>query len=140
MAGLRGGAPTTESDDEFFWRGVEDGRLLIARCAECSHLQHPPTPMCPNCGSVEWLDQEASGRGTVHSWIVSRHPNGTDDTDEAPRIVVLVQLEEGVRVVSNLREIDPQDVLNDMDVEITFAEVGRDRLPQFRPAPRFCAR
>jgi uncharacterized protein len=115
---------------------VDEGRLLIARCASCSNLQHPPTPMCPHCGSVEWSVQEASGQGTVHSWIVSHHPNEMGDTDESSRIVVLVQLEEGVRLVSNLREIDPGDVRNDMDVEVTFAEVDGVRLPQFRPARR----
>jgi uncharacterized protein len=115
---------------------VDEGRLLIARCASCANLQHPPTPMCPHCGSVEWSVQEASGQGTVHSWIVSHHPNEMGDTDETSRIVVLVQLEEGVRLVSNLREIDPGDVRNDMDVEVTFAEVDGVRLPQFRPARR----
>ena len=128
---------TTKRDDDFFWRGVDDGRLVIARCAECSHLQHPPTPMCPRCGSVEWAVQEASGRGTVHSWIVSHHPNRTDETDERSQIVVLVELEEGVRLVSNLRDIDPQDVRNDMEVEVSFGESGGVRLPHFRPSSRF---
>jgi len=96
--------------------------------------------MCPRCGSVEWAAQEASGRGTVHSWIVSHHPNSTGETDETPRIVALVQLEEGVRLVSNLRDIDPQDVRNDMEVEVSFAEVGDVRLPQFRPPSRILPR
>ena len=115
---------------------MDDRRVLIARCAECSNLQHPPTPMCPKCGSVEWSAQEASGRGTVHSWIVSHHPNRTE---EPPRIVALVQLEEGVRMVSNLCDIDPQDVSNDVEVEVTFADVSGVRLPQFRPVSRISA-
>jgi 3-oxo-4,17-pregnadiene-20-carboxyl-CoA hydratase alpha subunit len=123
--------PAVTRDDEFFWQGVAEGRLLLARCAGCSNLQHPPSPMCPGCGSLEWTVQEASGRGTVHSWIVSRHPT---ELDEVPRIVALIDLEEGVRLVSNLQDIDPAEVVNDMDVELVFREVGGVKLAQFRPA------
>jgi uncharacterized protein len=87
--------------------------------------------MCPVCGSLEWTVQEASGRGTVHSWIVSRHPSVGDDL---PRIVALVELEEGVRLVSNLQDIDPAQVANDMDVEVVFRQIDGVKLPQFRPA------
>jgi uncharacterized OB-fold protein len=87
--------------------------------------------MCPRCGSLEWDVQEASGRGTVHSWIVSRHPT---EPDRAPRVVVLVDLEEGVRLVSNLRDVDVSDVRNDMAVEVMFETVNDAVLPQFRPA------
>jgi uncharacterized protein len=123
--------PTVTRDDEFFWLGVAENRLLLARCAKCSSLQHPPSPMCPVCGSLEWTVQEASGRGTVHSWIVSRHPSFSDD---GPRIVALVELEEGVRLVSNLQDVDPAQVANDMDVEVVFREIDGVKLPQFRPA------
>jgi len=122
--------PTVTRDDEFFWQGVAEDRLLLARCARCSNLQHPPSPMCPVCGSLEWTVQEASGRGTVHSWIVSRHPSLTDD---GPRIVALVELEEGVRLVSNVQDVDPAQVKNDMDVEVVFREIDGVKLPQFRP-------
>jgi uncharacterized OB-fold protein len=87
--------------------------------------------MCPVCGSLEWTVQEASGRGTVHSWIVSRHPS---DPDELPRVVALVELEEGVRLVSNLQDVEPDQVTNDMAVEVLFKEVDGVTLPQFRPA------
>jgi uncharacterized OB-fold protein len=87
--------------------------------------------MCPACGSVEWDVEELSGRGRVHSWIVSHHPTQPDD---APRIVALILLEEGLRLVSNLDGVEAEDVVNDMDVEVAFVEVDGVRLPQFRPA------
>jgi uncharacterized protein len=123
--------PNVTRDDELFWQGVAEDRLLLTRCARCSNLQHPPSPMCPVCGSLEWTAQEATGRGTVHSWIVSRHPT---ESDETSRIVALVQLEEGVRLVSNLQDVDPAQVANDMEVEVVFREVDGVKLPQFRPA------
>jgi uncharacterized OB-fold protein len=124
--------PPITPDDEFFWKGVKEGKLLLSRCAKCSQIQHPPSPMCPNCGSLEWDTQEAAGRGTVHSWIVSRHPTEPDDT---PRIVALVELEEGVRLVSNLQEVEESQVWNDMPVEVMFMEIDQVALPQFRPSP-----
>ena len=123
--------PSVDSDDEFFWDGVSRGQLLLRRCSQCGRLQHPPSPMCPACHSVTWTTQEASGRGTVYSWIVSHHPT---EPDALPRIVVLVDLEEGVRLVSNLQGVAPSDVRNGMDVELFFHDFDGVVLPQFRAA------
>jgi len=124
-------APIVGKDDEYFWSGVAVGLLLARRCARCGRLQHPPSPMCPACGSLDWDVEQLSGRGTVHSWIVSHHPTQPDD---APRIVALIMLEEGLRLVSNLHDVDARDVVNDMEVEVVFVDVDGVRLPQFRPA------
>jgi uncharacterized OB-fold protein len=123
--------PNVNQDDKMFWDGVEQGRLIISRCATCARLQQPPSPMCPNCGSLEWQAHEASGKGAVHSWIVSHHPT---DPDDKPRIVALIELEEGVRLVSNLTGIEARDVVNEMAVEVVFAEIDGVKLPQFQPA------
>jgi uncharacterized protein len=125
-------SPTVDHDDEFFWNGVMEGRLLVRRCAGCRRLQHPPSPMCPQCGSLEWDVQELSGRGILHSWILSQHPSELDDMT---RLVALVELDEGVRLVSNLCEVDVADVENDMRLEVVFGEIDGVMLPQFRPAP-----
>src|SRR3954470_13202687 len=82
-------------DDQFFWVAAAEGRLVIQRCADCGTLRHPPAPMCGTCGSLEWDTAESAGRGRIVSWISSLHPNRPDD---APRIVILVQLEDGTRL------------------------------------------
>ena len=79
---------------------------------------------------MEWETQESAGRGIVHSWILSHHPT---EPDAEPRIVVLVELEEGPRLVSNLCDIDAADVRNEMPVEVCFRELDGVLLPQFRP-------
>jgi uncharacterized OB-fold protein len=71
-----------------------------------------------------------SGRGTVHSWIVSHHPS---DPDDAPRIAAVIALDEGPRFVANLVDCEPDRVVNDMAVEVVFVDVDSVRLPQFRP-------
>ena len=123
--------PVIGPDDEYFWEGARAGKLLLQRCGGCGALRHPPVPMCPECGSLEWEPQEAAGRGTVFSWIVSRHPNKPDDE---PRIVACVELEEGIGMVTNLQDVEPAAVENEMAVEVCFTEFDGDVvLPQFRP-------
>ena len=123
--------PFAGPHDAYFWDGVKDRTLLLRRCTGCGELQHPPTPMCGRCHSLEWETQKATGRGTVYSWIVSKHPSLPD---EQPRIVALVELDEGVRLVSNLVGIESTDVQNGMAVEVTFVEYDDDVvLPHFAP-------
>jgi uncharacterized OB-fold protein len=124
--------PNPTQDDQYFWDGLEQDKLLVRCCSNCSRLQHPPTPMCPQCGGVTWDLQECSGRGTVYSWIVSRNPY--DPTDESIRIVVLLDLAEGVRMVANLSGIDPEAVRPGLAVELTFETIDDMRLPVFVPA------
>lgn len=122
--------PVPDEDDQPFWDGVAQGQLLLQRCADCATVQHPPSPMCPQCHSVrrEWF--EAAGRGSVYSWIQSHHPSVPD---EAPRIVALIDLAEGVRFVSNLHDVALDDIAPGLPVEVSFAEIDGTRLPVFRP-------
>jgi uncharacterized OB-fold protein len=85
--------------------------------------------MCSECQSLEWEATESSGRGWIYSWVVSHHPT---EPDAEPRVVVLVELEEGVRLVANLQGLPWSKVRNDLPVEVFFADVDGVRLPQFR--------
>ena len=123
-------APTPDADDAYFWEGVARKKLLLQRCAACGQLRQPPSPMCSACNALEWETLEACGRARVYSWIASQHPT---EPDAAPRIVVLLDLEEGVRFVSNLVEIELEDVHFGLEVELVFVEYGEQTLPQFRP-------
>jgi uncharacterized OB-fold protein len=126
-------APSMSPDTQFFWDGLREHRLLIQRCTSCATLRHPPRPMCPACNELGWDTVEASGRGTVHSLVMPQHPQFP--FLDYPYAVVLVALEEGTRVVSNLIGIDPADAELDMAVEVTFVEFENGLvLHQFRPA------
>lgn len=115
-------------DQDFFWQGVNNRQLLVQQCGDCETLRHPPGPMCPRCQSLRWQPKPATGRGTVYSWLLSKHPS---QPDSDARIVALIDLEEGVRMVSNLRDVELAAVRENMPVEVFFdADYG---LPQFRP-------
>ena len=98
-------APSVSPDTEFFWNGLRDRKLLIQRCTGCQTLRQPARPMCPSCNSLDWVTVEASGRGTVYSYVMPQHP--PMPLMEYPYIVALIELEEGLRLVSNLCEIAP---------------------------------
>jgi uncharacterized OB-fold protein len=125
--------PIPDRDDAFFWEGTRNEKLLIQRCGECGTLRHPPAPMCARCGSLDLDTVESTGRGTVHSWIVSHHPT---EPDAEPRVVILVDLEEGTRLVSNLIDAALDEVHNGMAVDLCFVDHGEVVLPQFLPAGR----
>lgn len=123
--------PVPDADDRYFWDGVAEHRLLLQQCAVCATLRHPPVPMCGHCHATEWTTCDADGTGTVHSWIVSVHPGAPT---ESGRLVALVELTEGVRMVANLVDVDIGDVRNEMAVELCFRDDDGVTLPQFRPA------
>ena len=123
--------PSPTLDDQFFWDAIAGGRLVFQRCSAFGVVRHPPAPMCGECHSVEWDTQESPGHGHVYTWIVSHHPT---KPDAEPRIVVLVELDDGIRFVANLLGVDVADVKNGMEVSLTIEDVDGVRLPQFRPS------
>ena len=123
--------PLDHLDDRYFWVGAARGELLLQRCSACGHQRYPPAPLCPECSSAEFVEFVSSGRGTIYAWILSHHPT---KKDESPRVVVMVALDEGVRVVSNLIDCDLDEVANDLPVEVCFISQEGFTLPQFRLA------
>lgn len=121
-------------DDDFFWDGAREGKLLIQKCSNCQTPIHPPLPMCPHCQSLDLSTIECSGRGEVMGWVMSRHPTKQDDADV--RIVVLVKLEENVRLISNLQGIEFDEIEAGLPVEVFYQSFGEAVLPQFRPTGR----
>ncbi|HYB82195.1 MAG TPA: OB-fold domain-containing protein, partial [Mycobacterium sp.] len=95
-------------------------------------LRNPPRPMCPKCLSLKWDAIESSGRGTVYSYVMPLEPRFP--FFDYPYIVVLVELDEAVRLVSNLCGIEPADVTVGMPIEVFFQAFDNDLvLHQFRP-------
>jgi len=120
--------PVPSLTDEYFWAAARESRLVARRCANCGALQHPPTPMCPHCQSLDFTVADLSGRGVIYSWIVSRHPS-VPESDS--RIVALIDLEEGIRMVSNIAAEPGTQVRTGMPVKVTFTRFGDVTLPQF---------
>jgi uncharacterized protein len=116
-----------------FWDGVKNRKLVFQRCKECSTWVHPQRPTCPKCRSLEKEWVPSSGKGAVHSWVVYRdapHPGFI-----APHVVVRVELEEGVRIISNVAEVELDGIYIGMPVEVVFENVTEElALPKFKKA------
>jgi uncharacterized OB-fold protein len=124
--------PVPDAETTPFWDAVTAGRLDIQRCLSCHRHVFYPRSLCPHCGAanLEWVT--VSGRGTVYSFtVVHRAP--AEFQDEAPYVVALVELEEGVRMLTRLVDVEPAAVRVAMAVEVTLR--GEPRLPYFRPPP-----
>lgn len=136
---VRRPAPGASDDTRFFWAGAREGKLLIQRCKGCGKLRHPPGPCCPHCHSFEWDTVEASGRGTVYSYVVMHYPEVPPF--EYPNLVGLIELEEGTRLVAQIVGTDGAHVRIGQPVKVEFNtfDVGPADghetmvLPQFRP-------
>jgi uncharacterized protein len=126
--------PSPDADSAPFWRACRSRKLLLQRCVSCGAVRFPPSGMCPQCRSTaaEWI--EASGRGTLYSWIVVHHPVPKEVyAADVPYVVALVELEEGVRMPTNLVGCAPHAIRGGMPVEVVFDEVSAElTLPRFR--------
>lgn len=123
--------PVVTADTAFFWEGTARGELRIQRCRGCGALRHPPGPMCPACGAGKPEYLLAAGTGEVYSYVVHHHPPVPGH--QAPFVVALVQLTEGVRMVGELLGVDPDQVRVGMPVRAEFVKVDGDlTLPAWR--------
>ena len=126
-------APWITRDSAFFWDAAKEDKLVAQACSDCGALRSPPRPMCPDCHSVRSESRVLSGRGSVYSWVIPRYPQVPGF--EGTYIVAVLDLEEGIRFVSNLCEIAYEDVRADMPVEVFFEDTeGGHRIPLFRPS------
>ncbi|MGW9075278.1 bifunctional MaoC family dehydratase N-terminal/OB-fold nucleic acid binding domain-containing protein [Streptomyces kronopolitis] len=125
--------PVINRDNAGFWAGVAGHRLLIQRCTECRTLRFPWLPGCSRCGSPEWDTVEASGAGTVFSYVVLHHP--PFPAFDPPYAVGLIELAEGVRMVSNIVGVPHDRVRIGLPVRLDFQRVDEEFvLPVFRAA------
>jgi uncharacterized OB-fold protein len=122
-------------DDVVFWEHVARGELHLQRCTTCAAFRHPPRPVCAQCGSnaSEWV--RASGRGEVWTFTVVHPPTLPAFADRVPYGAVVVRLDEGVFMVSNLVDCPVEELAVGARVEVAITEVdGGVRLPLFRRA------
>lgn len=114
-----------------FWDGCRDGKLMLQRCGGCDRHLFYPVYMCPHCMSKELEWTQTSGRGSIYSLTVVERQSGTQDD---PRLVALIQLDEGPVMMSNVEADDLGAVAIGDRVKVTFEVASGDiTLPIFVP-------
>jgi 3-oxo-4,17-pregnadiene-20-carboxyl-CoA hydratase alpha subunit len=125
--------PAITIDNQFWFEAAKEHQLVIQRCESCGALRHPPRPRCDKCGSYSWDTVEASGKGTVYSFVVVHYPQVP--AFDYPLAIGLIELEEGTRLVADIVGVDPGDVQVGMPVEVEWQDHDEDlSLPAFHPA------
>ena len=121
--------PTTNLETERYWAAAKDGQLLIKTCNACGEAHYYPREICPHCGSTDTEWREASGKGTIYSYSVSRRA-------AVPYAIAYVTLDEGPTMMTNIVDCDFDALAIGQRVAVTFAacEDGDSKVPMFRPA------
>jgi uncharacterized protein len=123
--------PTPSPLTRPFWEATKAGRLVLQRCTTCHAYVWTPQPLCRNCltDTLEW--SPVSGRGAIYSYVVIERP--ATPAFKAPYAIVIVDLEEGPRILSDMVECEASAVRIGMPVEVKFEPDGEVGLYHFRP-------
>jgi uncharacterized OB-fold protein len=126
--------PALTPENRAFWQGGADKELRMHYCVECFRFFHPPAPICPRCLSEDVAPKAVSGAGKVVTFTVNQQPWRADLKD--PYVVAIVELAEqaGLRFVTNIVGMAPEDVFIDMPVSVRFEQVEDVWLPLFERA------
>ena len=107
-----------------FYAHLAGGELRLQRCDACERWRHPPRILCGACGSERWTWRHVSGRGTVYTWTVTHQALVPPFAEELPYAVVVVELEEGPRLVTAVRGVPPDALRLGLAVEVRIARAS----------------
>lgn len=137
MAEYRKPLPTPTYNSKPFWDAAKQHKLVYQRCAKCGTRVFYPRDVCPGpecfgIGTLEWV--EASGKGWVYSFTISMQPQHPAFNDDVPYVLAIIELDEGVRMNSNIINVNPSDVKVGQRVEVVWDDVTEEfTLPKFQP-------
>ena len=121
-------APNLAGVSAAHWEAALEGRLALPYCASCARFHWPPRAACPRCGGEPtWRD--TAGRGHVASFSVVRRAVNPELKDDVPYVIAFVDLDEGVRIFSNIVDAEPETVRTGMRVRCRF-EAALDPMVQ----------
>ena len=126
--------PRVTDQNEHFWRGGAEGELRFLRCQNDGYWIHPPAPICPRCLKKDLAVEAVSGDGVVHTFTVNEQ--AWIPTLDPPYVIAIVEFpeQEGLRLTTNIVNVDPYDVYIGMPVRVVFDNYDDDVwLPMFEP-------
>ncbi|HZP29036.1 MAG TPA: Zn-ribbon domain-containing OB-fold protein [Acidimicrobiia bacterium] len=124
--------PALEGLTAEFYEFCAAGELRFQCCDGCGTWRHPPRVRCARCGSDRWTWTRSSGRGTVFTWTTVHQAMHPAFAPDVPYVVAVVETDEGVRIVTNLRGVEPDAVRLGLPVGVEFEDRDGVTLPQFR--------
>ncbi|ADG05988.1 Zn-ribbon domain-containing OB-fold protein [Kyrpidia tusciae] len=128
--------PVTKGVASTFWEGLREEKFLYQRCRGCGRSVFYPRVVCPQCMSDDLVWEESSGFGNVYSYTVVYRPVDPRFKPDAPYVVALIDLDEGIRVMGNVVGLDdPENLRMGQRVQVEYHHVTDEvTLPMFRVA------
>lgn len=118
--------PETEGLNRLFFQACAGGVLHLQRCDGCGVYRHPPRYYCPQCFSAAWSWQPVSGAGKVASWVTTHFTVDRAWAEEAPYTTVVVELDEGPRLLAATRGLTEASLEAGLRVQLTGEAKGED--------------
>jgi uncharacterized protein len=116
-----------------FYKFCKAHELRFQRCTDCAAWRHIPRDMCAKCGSFNFEWARSSGKGTLFSWTTVSQPALPQFAPLVPFSPAVIELEEGVRMLSWVVDVKPDELALGMPVEVVFDDVTPEvTLPKFR--------
>jgi hypothetical protein len=107
-----------------FYAHLAAGELRLQRCGACGVWRHPPRVLCGRCASDAWQWTATSGRARVYTWTITHQVLVPPFAEDVPYAVVVVELEEGPRLVTAVRGVEHATLRLDLPVELRIARVS----------------
>jgi uncharacterized protein len=127
--------PHIDEESRPWWEAVQRHELYIQKCRDCGDLRFHPRALCTNClsSNTEWV--KCRGSGHIYTFTVTNQNQASGFRDSLPYVLAWVQLDEGVKLMTNIVDCPPEQVKIDMPVEAVFDDVTPEvTLVKFRPA------
>lgn len=115
-----------------YWEGCARGELLFLRCSGCLLAVADAPRICWRCHRRDLRWEASQGRGRLYSWSVVWRPQSP--AFEVPYAPAIVQLDEGIFVISSVIGCCPDELAEGMELAVEFHRIGdSSMLPYFRP-------
>jgi len=126
--------PRVDEESRPFWEACARHELYIQKCKNCGTVFYYPRGFCPEDLSADFEWVKCSGRGKVYTYTVTRQNQSSGFRDKVPYVMAYVELEEGIRMLTNIVDCDPDDVYVEMPVSAVFEKANESyTLVKFRP-------
>lgn len=127
--------PMANNEAVPWWEAAAEHKLLVQSCSKCSHMQLPPAPICQSCRTRETDWHQVSGRGEVYTFTTVHRAISAGQ--ELPFVIAVISLEgaNGVRMISNIVDMPPEEIEIGMAVEVVWEDMSADlTIPRFKKA------
>ena len=127
--------PHIDEESRPWWEAAQRHELYVQKCRDCGDLRFHPRALCTSCMSsrTEWV--RCKGTGKIYTFTVTNQNQAGGFRDSLPYVMAWVEVDEGLKMLTNIVDCPPEQVKIGMPVEAVFDDVTPEvTLVKFRPA------